>query len=565
MTSTSDDFPRTQPFGVWLATAALKLVAMVAILGALLLLLGVGYLISREATWLPPAPAFARMPPEQRNQQAFFHGTIGTEVVPLPVLKVLPQICGEPHHRDHFNPLGRSTVNWIEEFGFLPASLAPESAPVNPLAQDLPLGFTVSHYRPKSGAPSPVVFVGLACATCHTTQINGKLVIGTGNSGLNLFAWIDAFQASLLDERVTYDFIMRKYEEDSANPPLTFEEKAMVRVWLIGIQRKLNEDVTKYDEPFGKGLSLLPENVPTGPGRTQPFRTLVRTLLHRPGADMKVYTKIAALYLEGKEEWGQFDGSVRGLYPRSAAAALAAGATPQNMSLDEIAHNIKRASDYENTLKPPKWSDVFPDKPINENLKKEGKAVYMDHCDRCHGNPECQKEPYKEVGQMVPVADINTDTERVSFRGFEEIPDRLTEDFPKSEGYPFKFPREDLRPKHRESPNEPVLRAYINKRMHGMFSRAPFLHNASVLTLAELINLEPRRAQFYRGCNSYDTTRVGLATPDKKDAKHYFLFDTLVPGNSNKGHDYPWPRSDVENDTKKKEALRALLEYLKTL
>jgi len=297
MTTTSDNFPLTQPLSVWVARGLLRLIAFLAILGAVLLLLATGYLISREAILLPSAPSFADLSDQVRDERAFFHGTMGTEVVPLPVLKVLPLMCGEPGRPDHFNPLGNDSVNWIEQFGFLPASAAPASSPVDPRARDLPLGFTLSHYRPKSGAPSPVLFVGLACATCHTTRVNGQLIIGTGNSALNLFAWIDAFQASLCDKRVTYDSIMNTYRQ-SGNPPLNYEEKAMVRVWLNGAQRKLNEDVTKYDEPFGNGLSFLPQNVPTGPGRTQPFRTLVRTLLHRPGGDMKVYTKIAALYLE---------------------------------------------------------------------------------------------------------------------------------------------------------------------------------------------------------------------------------------------------------------------------
>jgi hypothetical protein len=292
---------------------------------------------------------------------------------------------------------------------------------------------------------------------------------------------------------------------------------------------------------------------------------------------MKVYTKIAALYLERQDEWGQFDGSVHGLYLRSAGAALAAGATAQNMSLCEISHNIRWASDYIATLDPPQWTGVFPDKPIDVERAQKGKDSYIRHCDSCHGHPEDDQwavrkkreavsrawVPGERDGIMEPLEKIKTDPERVTFRGFEEIPERLSEYFPRN--HPFYIPRDQLRPKHRDNPDEPVERAYINKRMHGMFSRAPFLHNASVLTLAELINLQPRRAAFYRGWNTYDPEWVGLAAPEKSDSKHYFRFDTATPGNSNKGHDYPWPRSEVEHDQRKKDELKGLLEYLKTL
>ncbi len=103
-----------------------------------------------------------------------------------------------------------------------------------------------------------------------------------------------------------------------------------------------------------------------------------------------------------------------------------------------------------------------------------------------------------------------------------------------------------------------------------MFSRAPYLHNASVLTLAELVNLEVRKPVFFRGANEYDTTWIGLKSPGEKehdanDRKLYYRFDTSSPGNSNKGHDYPWTREEVEKDTKKQDDLKALLEYLKTL
>jgi hypothetical protein len=188
MTSFAEEPPRSPQFVARAARGLLRALCILAIITSAALLAATAYLIlGRESTWLPPPPTRPGETTDQRNARAFFQGTIGTEVVPLPVLQVLPEICDSPDGRpSHFYPFGRAAGSWIKQFGFLPSSVASDLVPPEPLAKDLPLGFTVSHYRPKSGAPSPVAFVGLACATCHTTRINGKLVVGTGNTALRV-------------------------------------------------------------------------------------------------------------------------------------------------------------------------------------------------------------------------------------------------------------------------------------------------------------------------------------------------------------------------------------------
>jgi len=98
--------------------------------------------------------------------------------------------------------------------------------------------------------------------------------------------------------------------------------------------------------------------------------------------------------------------------------------------------------------------------------------------------------------------------------------------------------------------------------LDGMFVRAPYLHNASVLTLAELINLKKRRDVFMRGDDLYDPADVGFSPPTAKAADQYFKFDTALTGNSNRGHDYPWAYDDPRRNV---DDLAALLDYLKTL
>jgi hypothetical protein len=130
------------------------------------------------------------------------------------------------------------------------------------------------------------------------------------------------------------------------------------------------------------------------------------------------------------------------------------------------------------------------------------------------------------------------------------LPALFLEEYP--DGHPLKPQPHDVRATH----------GYVATPLESAFSRAPFLHNGSVPTLAELINLKPRRNVFYRGTELYDVTQGGLLVSDTRDAKRYYRFDASAPGNANSGHDYPWPYRGNGWDEAK---LKDLLEYLKTL
>jgi hypothetical protein len=530
------------------------------------LLVAVATLIWLERGWARPQMRDA--------QEAFLYGTIGTEVMPLVVAEVLPDLFP-----DNFQPAGRDAGDWVAQFGFM-------RDPDPKTNQALPIGFAVSSYRPQSGAPSPVPFVGFSCALCHSTRLRlgdgeeGSIFYGPGSVSLNLFAWLDAFQASILAReapsagqsvdpakpppyRLTVRAIDQAHEKKTGRR-LGLAERTMVALWLSQIRTRLAAGLPRFDEPYGNGRSRDPQYTPTGPTRTQPFRTLIRSVFDRPGNDMAVYTKIATVFSEDLRHRAQFDGTIADLYARSSMAALAAGATVDNMRVPEIVDDIKRASNFTSTLRPPRYDDLFPAEAARRDAAKvsRGHAVYTQYCAGCHGDRDASTGGWKfgpRTGEVVPLAEIKTDDERVMFRHYGELGGRLFALLPKD--HPFHFPREDIWP-HPGEENDLAIRGYINAPLDGMFMRAPYLHNGSVLTLAELINLRKRRDVFYRGANIYDPVDVGFRSPDRADARDYFKFDTSVRGNSNAGHDYPWAWSDPRRNP---DDLAALLEYLKTL
>ncbi|MCJ2045238.1 di-heme-cytochrome C peroxidase [Methylobacterium sp. J-078] len=100
---------------------------------------------------------------------------------------------------------------------------------------------------------------------------------------------------------------------------------------------------------------------------------------------------------------------------------------------------------------------------------------------------------------------------------------------------------------------------YESRVLEGIWAAAPYLHNGSVPTLAELLKKPAdRKARFKVGPN-YDTTEVGLAADQ---TKFDFVLETTDcsardSGNSRCGHDYGTNLSPQEK--------AALIEYLKTL
>jgi len=101
--------------------------------------------------------------------------------------------------------------------------------------------------------------------------------------------------------------------------------------------------------------------------------------------------------------------------------------------------------------------------------------------------------------------------------------------------------------------------AYESRVLEGIWATAPYLHNGSVPTLAELLKPANERVESFKVGPSYDTTNIGLALEQTKF--DYTLKTTDCnqrnSGNSRCGHEFG---TNLSPDDKK-----ALLEYLKIL
>lgn len=94
---------------------------------------------------------------------------------------------------------------------------------------------------------------------------------------------------------------------------------------------------------------------------------------------------------------------------------------------------------------------------------------------------------------------------------------------------------------------------YKGGPLNGIWATAPYLHNGSVPTLADLLKPADQRPKtFWVGNRELDADNVGFVSSSGR-----FLFDTAKSGNSNAGHEFGARLPEADKT--------ALLQYLKTL
>ena len=103
--------------------------------------------------------------------------------------------------------------------------------------------------------------------------------------------------------------------------------------------------------------------------------------------------------------------------------------------------------------------------------------------------------------------------------------------------------------------------------LDGIWATAPYLHNGSVPTVADLLNSYDRPAQWARysavaktptgAADEYDHERLGWKVKRDKAAGGKYEYDPSKPGYGNGGHTYGDHLTDEER--------AAVVEYLKTL
>jgi len=255
--------------------------------------------------------------------------------------------------------------------------------------------------------------------------------------------------------------------------------------------------------------------------------------------------------------WLHYDGNTNSVLERNIAQAISLGApySPKSFSSTVILRNIDQLDRIARKITPPKWPGWG--RPLTQENLALGKRLFDTHCSRCHYDSE------PPTGEF-PNDDVGTDRQRASSFAEPLKDGRTMADALAS--FLAKIKLQAVKSEHISdaelSEMEPkgvdvkwrITSKYFARPLHGIWASPPYLHNGSVLSVAELLKKD-RLSTFRIGQNEYDPDDMGYKRlPD--GAPNSKTFDTTLPGNGNEGHYYGVELGKAEK--------KALIDYLKT-
>jgi mono/diheme cytochrome c family protein len=432
----------------------------------------------------------------------FKYGSIGSDVdngIPYWIWKVLPDLFP-----DKLPGEGLQSLGFVQEPG-----------------TDRPIGFS----KRRVGLDR----VGLNCAVCHTGTVRDtpasdpRIYLGMPANTMNLQAYYRFLFDCVRDGRFTEDNILTAIEQRT---DLNFIERIFYRRAVAQVREGVIEQSSKI-------MDFMRRNPDWGPGRVDTFNPYKAIQFNWPmDKEDSVGTADLPSIWNQKPRDGMnlhWDGNNDSVEERNKSAALGAGVTPPTLDLRRVARVEAWLWDV---LKSPPYPYE-----INQELANEGEQLYRQHCYQCHDFGG------DRIGKVMPIDEIGTDPHRLDSFTYELASVQNT----LYAGYDYRFSR------FRKT------NGYTNAPLDGLWLRAPYLHNGSVPTLRDLLEMPENRPKvFYRGYDVYDRQKAGfLSDVPSEGGREYFKYDTALPGNGNGGHIYGTSLTPQQKN--------ALVEYMKRL
>ncbi len=196
---------------------------------------------------------------------------------------------------------------------------------------------------------------------------------------------------------------------------------------------------------------------------------------------------------------------------------------------------------YIKSLEAPKYPFA-----IDAEKANTGKALFENNCSTCHGTYG-DNETYPNL--LVALESVETDPELSNHYAASTEQNNYFMDWFNT-GW-FGSTQNPLQIKSEEG--------YIAPPLDGIWASAPYFHNASVPTLAHVLNSKNRPEFWSRTFIStdYDTSEVGWNYNVETSQENVNTYNTTLKGYGNGGHRF--------GDAFSSEEREAVLEYLKTL
>jgi hypothetical protein len=282
------------------------------------------------------------------------------------------------------------------------------------------------------------------------------------------------------------------------------------------------------------------KNLPRwGYGRIDPFNPVKYRVLNQPVDGTIGNSDMVPLWnLKAHRGYAfHWDGLNSTLQEVVITSAIGDGTPPNWVDADwkkpDTESSLKRIRNYISQVQPPK----FPF-PIDANLAARGKTIFDRQCAGCHAPGGAR------TGRVEPIDNPMLQTDRHRIDMWTQSAATAYNNYGAGHSWKFNcFVKQN---------------GYVNVTLEGLWLRAPYLHNGSVPTLADLLEAPENRPKvFYRGYDVLDAQKVGFISQGAEAQRTGFRYDTSEAGNSNAGHLWGTDLSTADK--------RAMIEYLKTL
>jgi mono/diheme cytochrome c family protein len=352
------------------------------------------------------------------------------------------------------------------------------------------------------------------CFTCHAGELDGKMIVGLGNS-------FSDYRQNITTAAKLVNFGMKvKYKKDS-------------------------KEMEAFRD-FGQYFRAMAPNIQTNqPGVNPAARLAEACMMHRDPKDLtyraepqyevdayNIGSDVPPLWNVKKKNALYYNGVGRGDFTKLLFQASVLG-IPDSTAARKAVTQFKDVYAWLCSLEPP----AYP-KEIDEDLAARGKVLFEDRCSKCHGTyGDDETYPNKVVALGV----IDTDPYYAIYGQKSGIIEWYNNSW-----FANSSPRSYF---------EPEL-GYVAPPLDGIWATAPYLHNGSVPTLDDLLNSKDRPAYWTRS-KQYDYDKVGWTYQREEKAAEDWTYDTTLPAYSNSGHDFGDHFETAER--------KAVIEYLKTL
>lgn len=362
------------------------------------------------------------------------------------------------------------------------------------------------------------------CLNCHAQKLFGQLVLGLGDATLD---FVGSRRTTVL---AADGYVKQKYGENSPTyqaflpfmqGSLAIADEIVTDVRGVNSANKLFAVLAAHRDPVTLAWSDTPsKEIPPGS-----FAADVPPWWH--------LQKKHALYAAGigQGDFGRLSSASGMLTLRSVAEAEA-----EDAKFPDLMAWIR-------TIQAPKYPF-----PIDATKAQAGAVVFAEHCERCHGTYAANAEQTDTYPNLLVDIDY-VGTDKAMLESYQEQPEFL-------DWYNASWYATGTSGAHLNQTN-----GYVAPPLDGIWATAPYLHNASVPSLAVLLDSKLRPTFWKRSFGTemvdYDQAAVGWKYQTPTAQNDGETYDTTKWSYGNGGHTF--------GDVLTAEQRAAVIEYLKTL